>query len=96
VIITSYLFPNGVFSQERLGKTLEALGGDPEKLVIDLSCRKKGDSWFVAMNKWQTITGFELSKGSFHRVCHHFANRNRQYRNAGAVLLRVFDSRSRC
>lgn len=43
---------------------LEALGGNKEKLVIDLSCRKKGDTWFVAMNKWQTITDMEVNEGT--------------------------------
>lgn len=49
---------------------LAALGGDKTKLVIDLSCRrqqqqKEGDSeprWFVAMNKWQTITDMEINE----------------------------------
>ncbi|EKJ67593.1 hypothetical protein HYE67_006966 [Fusarium culmorum] len=65
VIITSYLFPEGRFSQERLDAVLEALGGDKNKLVIDLSCRRRGeDSWFVAMNKWQTITDMEVNQES--------------------------------
>jgi len=65
VIITSYLFPNGSFSQERLNAVVEALGGDTGKLVIDLSCRRKGDNrWFVAMNKWQTLTDMEVNQES--------------------------------
>jgi phosphoribosylformimino-5-aminoimidazole carboxamide ribotide isomerase len=44
---------------------LEALGGDKNKLVIDLSCRRRGeDSWLVAMNKWQTITDMEVNQES--------------------------------
>jgi phosphoribosylformimino-5-aminoimidazole carboxamide ribotide isomerase len=65
VIITSFLFPNGSFSQERLESVLQALGGVKERLVIDLSCRRKGDTWFVAMNKWQTITDFEVNAGVY-------------------------------
>ena len=68
VIITSFLFPSGKFSQDRLDAVLAALGGDKDKLVIDLSCRKvvggdEGDKWFVAMNKWQTITDMEVNQG---------------------------------
>jgi phosphoribosylformimino-5-aminoimidazole carboxamide ribotide isomerase len=63
VIITSFLFSSGKFSQDRLESVLASLGGDREKLVIDLSCRKKDDTWFVAMNKWQTITDMEVNKG---------------------------------
>ncbi|KAI0023228.1 Phosphoribosylformimino-5-aminoimidazole carboxamide ribotide isomerase [Xylariomycetidae sp. FL0641] len=63
VIITSFLFPEGKFSQERLDAVLSALGDQKEKLVIDLSCRRRGDDkWFVAMNKWQTITDMEVNQ----------------------------------
>jgi len=64
VIITSYLFPEGKFSQERLDAVLAALDGDKSKLVIDLSCRRQGETWYVAMNKWQTITDMEVSQES--------------------------------
>ncbi|RAL60067.1 hypothetical protein DID88_000693 [Monilinia fructigena] len=64
VIITSFLFPNGKFSQERLDSVLAALGGDKEKLVIDLSCRRRNNTWFVAMNKWQTLTDMEVNEAS--------------------------------
>ena len=63
VIITSFLFPGGKFSLERLDSVLSALGGDKSKLVLDLSCRRKGDTWFVAMNRWQTITEMEINQG---------------------------------
>ncbi|PGH31042.1 1-(5-phosphoribosyl)-5-[(5-phosphoribosylamino)methylideneamino] imidazole-4-carboxamide isomerase [[Emmonsia] crescens] len=62
VVITSYLFPEGRFSLERLQTILSSLGNDKSKLVLDLSCRKKGNSWFVAMNRWQTITEMEITQ----------------------------------
>ncbi|KAK7184333.1 Histidine biosynthesis bifunctional protein hisB [Paraphaeosphaeria sporulosa] len=64
VIITSALFPDNIFSMERLKAILEALDNDKNKLVIDLSCRRKDDKWFVATNKWQVITEFELTQES--------------------------------
>ncbi|KAI4609462.1 Histidine biosynthesis bifunctional protein hisB [Alternaria metachromatica] len=64
VIITSYLFPCSTFSMDRLRAVLQALDNDKTKLVIDLSCRRKDDKWFVATNKWQTITDFELNQES--------------------------------
>jgi phosphoribosylformimino-5-aminoimidazole carboxamide ribotide isomerase len=64
VIITSFLFPGGSFSLDRLEQTLYSLGGDKTKLVIDLSCRRKDESWYVAMNKWQIITDFEINAGT--------------------------------
>lgn len=60
VIVTSYLFPKGVFSLERLRSLSTAIG--KENLVVDVSCRRRGDKWLVAMNKWQDITDMEVSK----------------------------------
>lgn len=64
VIVTSFLFPAARFSQPRLDAVLAALGGDPARLVIDLSCRRRGpDRWFVATDKWQTVTDMEINHG---------------------------------
>ncbi|KAI9481471.1 MAG: phosphoribosylformimino-5-aminoimidazole carboxamide ribotide isomerase [Benjaminiella poitrasii] len=60
VIVTSYLFPGAKFSLERLQKLCELVGKD--KLVVDVSCRKKNDKWIVAMDKWQTMTDMEVNK----------------------------------
>ena len=62
--MTSFLFPSGQFSLERLQDVLRALGGNKDRLVIDLSCRRRGNSWFVAMNRWQTITEMEITQGA--------------------------------
>ena len=81
-----------------MDKVVEALGGDREKLVIDLSCRRKGEgSWFVAMDKWQMITDMEVNEGSFAHVFIHFSyttttkliHQTRVDKTAGAILLRV-------
>ncbi|KAI1978993.1 Enzyme that catalyzes the fourth step in the histidine pathway [Ophidiomyces ophidiicola] len=61
VVITSFLFPGGKFSMERLQSVLNALGDDTSKLVLDLSCRKRDNTWFVAMDRWQTITEMEIT-----------------------------------
>lgn len=47
---------------ERLEGVLAAVGGK-ERLVIDLSCRRRGNRWIVAMNRWQTMTDMEVNKG---------------------------------
>lgn len=49
---------------DRLAGVLKALNNDTSKLVIDLSCRRRGSTWYVAMNKWQTITDMEINKGT--------------------------------
>ncbi|KAG9317296.1 hypothetical protein JVU11DRAFT_1493 [Chiua virens] len=62
IIVTSYLFPGAKFSRERLDSVSKAVGR--ERLVVDVSCRRRGDKWFVAMNKWQDITDMEVCKES--------------------------------
>ncbi|KAH3666242.1 hypothetical protein OGAPHI_004431 [Ogataea philodendri] len=77
VIVTSWLFPEQELDWTRL-EQLSALIG-PERLVIDLSCRKVEQDgqhhWVVAMNKWQTLTRTVLSKSLFDdlsRYCSEF------------------------
>ena len=70
VIVTSYLFPGGRFDRRRLGELVHALGGRTDRLVVDLSCRREAGSdggvgWFVAVDKWQTVTDFEISESKF-------------------------------
>ncbi|KAK9234492.1 hypothetical protein V1525DRAFT_435584 [Lipomyces kononenkoae] len=60
VIVTSYLFPNGRLDLSRLQQLHDKVG--KEKLVIDLSCRRRGGEWIVAMNKWQTMTDTVINK----------------------------------
>ncbi|PAV21210.1 Phosphoribosylformimino-5-aminoimidazole carboxamide ribotide isomerase [Pyrrhoderma noxium] len=66
VIVTSYLFPSAKFSEERLQAL--SLAAPKDKLVIDISCRRRGKSWFVAMNKWQDITDTEVSKETLDKL----------------------------
>ncbi|KIO31041.1 hypothetical protein M407DRAFT_141375 [Tulasnella calospora MUT 4182] len=62
VIVTSYLFPGAKFSLERLEKLAAKVG--PERLVVDVSCRRVNEKWVVAMNKWQTLTDMEVNEES--------------------------------
>ena len=60
--MTSYLFYNESFIINHLKSLISALKWDGSKLVIDLSCRRQGEKWFVATNKWQTITDLEVNQ----------------------------------
>jgi phosphoribosylformimino-5-aminoimidazole carboxamide ribotide isomerase len=60
VIVTSYIFNNGQLHMENLKKMVEAVGKD--KLVIDLSCRKKNDLYYVVTDRWQQFTDFEINE----------------------------------
>lgn len=62
VIVTSFLFENGLFSPERLTAVVRAVG--PDRLVIDLSCRLGADGhYFVATDRWQAVTPTRLDAG---------------------------------
>lgn len=59
VIATSCLFDaTAHFQPGKLAELVAAVG--PERLVIDLSCRRRGDEWIVAMNRWQTPTDLKI------------------------------------
>lgn len=62
VIVTSWLFPAGIFAPERVAALVARIGR--ERLVIDLSCRRQGSQWLVAIDRWQTITEFALTPAS--------------------------------
>lgn len=60
VIVTSYIFSKGKFELENLMKMTELIG--KEHLVIDLSCRKKDNTYYVVTDRWQKYTEFEINK----------------------------------
>ncbi len=60
VIVTSFLFERGELSMSRVKQMSQLVG--PSRLVIDLSCRKTHDGYFVATNRWQTVTRVELGQ----------------------------------
>ncbi|KAJ3290247.1 Enzyme that catalyzes the fourth step in the histidine pathway [Borealophlyctis nickersoniae] len=62
VILTSWLFPDAKFSEERLRTLVERVG--KEKVVVDVSCKRRDNKWIVAMNKWQTPTDMEVNEES--------------------------------
>ena len=59
VIVTSYVFKDGVFHEERLKKLVDAVG--KEHVVLDLSCRKKNGQFYVVTDRWQKFTEMVLS-----------------------------------
>ncbi|RKP25366.1 Phosphoribosylformimino-5-aminoimidazole carboxamide ribotide isomerase [Syncephalis pseudoplumigaleata] len=66
VIVTSWLFPDGQFSMDRLRALSEDIGRD--RLVVDLSCRRQGSTWMVAMDRWRRITDTEVNAETLHRL----------------------------
>lgn len=66
VIVTSYIFHDGMLDQARLDQLIAAVGKD--KLVIDLSCRKRDDKWFVVTDKWTKFSDFEVNAESIQQI----------------------------
>jgi phosphoribosylformimino-5-aminoimidazole carboxamide ribotide isomerase len=66
IIVTSYIFPDGKFSLERLAAISNEVG--KEKLVVDLSCYKVSNNWTVAINRWQTLTDFFITPQNLNEV----------------------------
>lgn len=60
VIVTSYVFVDGVIRYDRLDKLLQAVGS--EHLVLDLSCRKKENTYYVVTDRWQKFTKQPLDR----------------------------------
>ncbi len=54
VIVTSFVFKDGKIYYENLKKIVKAVG--KEHLVLDLSCRKLDDKYFITTDRWQTMT----------------------------------------
>ena len=62
VIVTSWVFRAGQVDWGRLEQLVEAIG--KERLVLDLSCRRRGEGYFVVTDRWQTFTDLAISRES--------------------------------
>ncbi|MFZ1983513.1 MAG: phosphoribosylformimino-5-aminoimidazole carboxamide ribotide isomerase [Desulfatitalea sp.] len=54
VIVTSWVFHDGAVDEERLTRLSQRIG--PGRLVLDLSCRRKGEEYYIVTNRWQSFT----------------------------------------
>ena len=59
VIVTSWVFREGRIDGDRLSELLKRIG--KERLVLDLSCRKRGNDYVVVTDRWQKFTDTTLS-----------------------------------
>jgi phosphoribosylformimino-5-aminoimidazole carboxamide ribotide isomerase len=59
VIVTSYVFRDGKINYENLARLKDAVGR--EHLVLDLSCRKKDDFYYIVTDRWQKFTDEKVS-----------------------------------
>ncbi len=71
VVVTSWLFEGGEISLERVRQLSDRIGR--ERMVIDLSCRRHGEGWRVAKDRWQTVTQTEIEPGTLDSLAQYCA-----------------------
>ncbi|KAJ3677242.1 hypothetical protein LUZ60_002966 [Juncus effusus] len=59
VIVTSYVFSDGQMNIERLKELVDLIG--KERLVLDLSCRKKEGKYAIVTDRWQKFSDVYLN-----------------------------------
>ncbi len=69
VIVTSYVFSNGRINMEKLKLLQETVGKD--RLVLDLSCRKKGSDFWIVTDRWQKFTNEIISPEILKQLADH-------------------------
>ena len=66
VIVTSFIFREGRLDEERLRALVRAVGR--ERLVLDLSCRKRDGAYYVVTDRWQTFTETRVDAETLERL----------------------------
>jgi phosphoribosylformimino-5-aminoimidazole carboxamide ribotide isomerase len=66
VIVTSYLFTQGQIDEGHMKKIVNTVG--KERLVIDLSCRKRNSDYYVVTDRWQKFTSLKVDKDTLARL----------------------------
>mmetsp|Transcript_4616 Transcript_4616/g.13296 ORF Transcript_4616/g.13296 Transcript_4616/m.13296 type:complete len:292 (-) Transcript_4616:34-909(-) len=85
VIVTSHVFSKGQIHTERLKQLVEICG--KERLVLDLSCRRKpnggngdgngegdcngDDSYYVVTDRWQSFTDYEVNPENLRELANY-------------------------
>ena len=60
VIVTSFVFKDGLIHYDNLNKLVRVTGRD--KLVLDLSCRIKDGDFYIVTDRWQKFTNVRINK----------------------------------
>jgi len=71
VIVTSWVFREGRVDWERFNQLVEAVGKN--RLVLDLSCRRRGENYFVVTDRWQKFTELALGPEPLRNLARHCA-----------------------
>jgi phosphoribosylformimino-5-aminoimidazole carboxamide ribotide isomerase len=66
VIVTSWVFRGEQVDWERLAQLSREIGKG--RLVLDLSCRRRGNDYFVVTDRWQKFTALAISRESLEKL----------------------------
>jgi len=66
VIVTSWVFSGGDINFYRLEQIADLIG--KEHLVLDLSCRRKDDEYFVVTDRWQKFTNYKITEENLKKL----------------------------
>lgn len=69
VIVTSWIFRDGALDRDRLRALVQAVGR--QRLVLDLSCRKRNDDYFVVTDRWQKFTDLAVNRATLECLAGH-------------------------
>lgn len=59
IIVTSFVFKDGRIDYDHLERIVKVTGKD--RLVLDLSCRRKDDGYYIVTDRWQKFTDVRLT-----------------------------------
>lgn len=71
VIVTSYLFREGQLAFARLAELVDVVG--KERLVLDLSCRRRDGHFWVVTDRWQHFTALRVDGKTLTTLAAHCA-----------------------
>ena len=66
VIVTSWVFREGRVDWTRLDELVKRIGAG--KLVLDLSCRRKGEDYFVVTDRWKNFTEVAIRRDTLEKL----------------------------
>ncbi|MFL2859468.1 MAG: phosphoribosylformimino-5-aminoimidazole carboxamide ribotide isomerase [Pontiellaceae bacterium] len=73
VIVTSWIFSDKKIDLDKIIQLSKSIG--KERIVIDLSCRKNNNQFYVVKDRWQTFTETKLNLDTFNtlsKYCNEF------------------------
>ena len=84
LIVTSYVFAGGELRRDRLEELKRIAGRD--RLVLDLSCRRRDGRYWIVTDRWQRFTRCEVDAATLGSLAHDCAE----------FLIHAVDVEGRC